>query len=103
MDEAIYPVCEWCNDTIIESPSRSCDGKCFCDILCAKMYSDNVSKIEFNYNTFTAACEKSTSQKLRKIYELTDGQLFEELPVFTPRQNASRKDIKQEYERLYMK
>ena len=103
MDEALYPVCNWCGNTIIESPSLSSNGEQFCDILCAKLYNDNVAKIDFDYNSFTAACEKSTSRRLHKIYELFDGQLFEELPVFTPQPHMSRADIKNEYERLYMK
>lgn len=96
MDEALYQSCDWCGDYINDVPSRAGNLN-FCDILCAKLYNDNVNKIDFEFDSIN-----TQTKRLRKIYDLCKNMMFEELPIYTTNL-TDRKEIKHNYEELFMK
>ena len=95
---------EWCKREIKQNPAFGMSDKklIFCDIFCAKLYNDNVTKIEFNFDLFTKDYHKSNSKKLNKIYERCKDLLFEELPIYTVQKKETPTEMKDHYEALFM-
>ena len=97
MEDSLYQSCDWCGDYISEVPSHA-GNLSFCDILCAKLYNDYVHKIDFDINSVN----NTQSKRLKKIYDLCKNMMFEELPIYTT-DIEDRKEIKRNYEELFMK
>ena len=105
MEDYLYPYCEWCKREIKQNPAfGTTDNKklTFCDIFCAKLYNDNISKIDFNFDSFTRDYYRDNSKKLVKIYERCKDLLFEELPIYTVQKHESPEEMKDHYEALFM-
>ena len=108
MIDDLYPKCKWCNQDIKQYPAYGIayDTRLripFCDILCAKLYNDNVDKIEFDFDSFTRDYSKTNPKRLRILYERCSDSLFEELPIYTADNRYSKKEIKDQYERLFLR
>ena len=83
--------CSFCHKDIKFFPAQSIDGKLnFCDIICAKLYYDNVEQFTLNvkkYNNYYN--EGELSKKAKDIYEKCRFVLFEQLPIYKPLPNDS--------------
>ena len=81
--------CSFCGKDIKFFPAQSVDGKLkFCDVICAKLYYDNIDKFTFDvkkYNNYFN--EGELSKKAREIYDKCRFVIFEQLPVFKPEPN----------------
>ena len=106
MEDPLYQCCSWCNHDISEYPSHATtennEALSFCDILCAKLYNDNVEKIEFDFDSFTKAYLNTQSKRIKKLYDRCKDMMFEEMPIYTTELH-NRYDIKLNYENLFMK
>ena len=78
--ENIHGACLNCsdyNDDIINNTSNEYH---FCDILCAKLYNDNISKLSVNYNDYRQKyLHNLLSKYAATIYELCKNKLFIEI------------------------
>ena len=78
--------CNFCKKEIKLFPASSIDGSLkFCDLVCAKLYYDNVQKFTFDvkkYNNYYN--EGELNKKAKEVYEKCRFVLFEQLPVFIP-------------------
>lgn len=66
----------------------------FCDIICAKLYNDNISPIDIdvaNYNKSVA--NGLVGKKAETIYTKTNGTLFKMLPTYKPDDPDIRDDV----------
>lgn len=107
MDDYLFPTCAWCEKEIKQYPAYgvSNDGisHTFCDILCAKLYNDYSDKILFDFDSFTRDYYKTTSKYVKKLYERCKDLMFEELPIYTASETANHSEIKEQYERLFLR
>lgn len=78
--------CNFCDKKIKFMPLTSTDKKLkFCDIVCAKLYYDNVKQIEIDRNEYNNYyINEQLSKKAKDIYSKVGGTLFKQLPVYVP-------------------
>ena len=78
--------CSFCNKKIKFMPLSSIDKSLkFCDIICAKLYYDNVGKFEINkteYNNYYI--NDQLSKKAKDIYNKVGAIMFKQLPIYSP-------------------
>lgn len=80
---SLFNTCSFCNASIKCGELKSFDGKLFCDIVCAKLYNDNVEHIKINireynklYNSNQLSSQAMSLLEKIKIYS------FEMLPYY---------------------
>lgn len=85
-DTNLNHTCCFCGKDIKFFPASSTDGKLrFCDVICAKLYYDNVERFTFDvkkYNNYFN--EGELSKKAKEVFERCRFVIFEQLPVFRP-------------------
>ena len=78
--------CSFCNKKIKFMPLSSLDKSLkFCDIICAKLYYDNVCKFDINrdeYNNYFN--NDQLSKRAKDIYSRVGNVLFILLPIYKP-------------------
>jgi hypothetical protein len=54
LSESAYDIltCDYCSSEIINSPLYSMNGERFCDVVCAKLYNDNIEPIDINIEEY---------------------------------------------------
>ena len=78
--------CNFCKKKIKFMPVNSLDRTLkFCDIICAKLYYDNVEKFEINRNEYNNYyINDQISKKAKEVYNKVGGVMFKLLPVYAP-------------------
>ena len=81
-DTTMFKRCAFCNKKIKGMPASSIDKSLlFCDIICAKLYYDNIERFAFNrreYNSFYV--NDQLSNTANEIFTHVGGIMFELLP-----------------------
>ena len=81
-DTTMIKRCAFCNKKIKGMPASSIDKSLlFCDIICAKLYYDNIERFTFNrreYNSFYV--NEQLSNTANEIFAHVGGIMFELLP-----------------------
>lgn len=78
--------CNFCKKKIKFMPLSSIDKKLkFCDVVCAKLYYDNVGKFEINKNEYNNYYNNDQlSKKAKEIYSKVGKIIFQQLPMYVP-------------------
>ena len=88
-DKSLNSQCSFCGKDIKLIPIQSLDDTLkFCDIICAKLYYDNVHHFIFNtklYNNYFV--EGQLSKSAAAVYERARYIIFEQLPIYKPLPN----------------
>lgn len=75
--------CAWCERRINLFPLESFTDEIFCDIACAKLYSDNTTTIKINLKKYNIQyVNNRLDEKAKYIYNIISGALFETLPIY---------------------
>ena len=78
--------CSFCDKKIKFMPLSSLDKSLkFCDIVCAKLYYDNVCKFDINrdeYNNYFN--NDQLSKRAKDVYSRVGNVLFKLLPIYIP-------------------
>ena len=76
-------ICKLCHKTIRDSGLQSINHDLiFCDLICAKIYSDNIDKINIDYDEYRRNfCNNKLSNKSLDVYKKYKGKFFVELPI----------------------
>lgn len=81
--------CSFCNKEIKLCPCSDINNKLkFCDLICAKLYYDNVEHFTIDikrYNNYYNECQ--LSKKARDVFERCRWLVFEQLPIYQPSQS----------------
>lgn len=84
VDVVMIQKCDFCKKKIKFMPVHTIDRTLkFCDLICAKLYYDNVKKITINrleYNNYFINDQLSKSAK--EIYNRVGKVLFKQLPIY---------------------
>lgn len=103
--------CSWCGSKIVNATYMKIyiDG-CqlydieLCDIICAKLYNDNIRKINIDMTDMIEAYRRNLlSIELRKIYSKINGILFEMLPIFMKNDMMTNMEMKQKYKNIILR
>lgn len=101
-NKSLGSVCSFCGKAVDLAPVETVDKKCkFCDIVCAKLYYDNVEKIKINvkeYNMHYINNQLSTTAK--RIYEKMNSTLFDMLPICMMTMNDDVNEVKKSYTKM---
>lgn len=101
LDKPLYSTCNWCDKTLTHDGVCSVDGLCYCHIVCAKLYHDNIRRIQIDIPAYISFYTRNTlANKARRLYELTMYTTFEHLPVYYIPDNMSRSVAKKYYTRV---
>lgn len=75
--------CDYCKNKINEIPLVTFENKCFCDIICAKLFeSENNTKITPNFEIYNIYYKNNIlSSKSKSLYDLLNTFSFESLPI----------------------
>ena len=81
--------CAMCYGKIKDCGLYSKDHKLiFCDMVCAKIYSDNISKIDIDFKEYrNNFILKKLSTSAEKIYQKYKYKFFQQLPILTINEN----------------
>ena len=94
-------LCSWCR-SVIKIHYIVSDSKYFCDVICAKIFNDNVAKIDITENTFiNGYINNSLREKDKKLYEKTAELCFGTLPLMKF-DGGSKKEFKSNCYRLVL-
>lgn len=118
IEQDLYAKCCFCSKTISKgAPLSSIDSKranadqrtviiqtchddttCkhhnFCDIICAKLFNDNISPININITKYNKdIASKLVCKKAEGIFMKTNGVLFKMLPTYKPDDPDIREDV----------
>jgi len=100
----MYHKCNWCSTNIKHLPLSTLDNTLsFCDIVCAKLYNDNIENININMKEYSKHyVSGNISTKAKKIYETTKDVMFKMLPRYKVDSNnkTSRMDAKIYYDKV---
>ena len=85
-DSCLNDKCSFCGKVIKMFPASNSDNTLkFCDLICAKLYYDNVQHFLFDvkrYNNYYN--EYQLSDKAREVFDRCRFVMFEQLPVYRP-------------------
>ena len=102
---SLVSLCSFCNKKIKFMPLSSLDKSLkFCDIICAKLYYDNVDKFEINrieYNNYYN--NDQLSKRARDIYNKVGNVMFKLLPIYKPNETDEEYGNKELMKRKYFK
>ena len=84
-----YIICSMCHSKIKDCGIYSLKHDLiFCDLICAKIYSDNVNKIDIDFQTYrNNYISKKLSGSAEKIYQKYKYKFFQQLPILIIKDN----------------
>lgn len=79
-------ICSYCNKKIKLMSLNSLDRSLrFCDIVCAKLYYDNVSQFDINRNEYNDYyINDQLSKRAKELYANVGSVIFKTLPIYKP-------------------
>jgi hypothetical protein len=97
--------CEWCHRKVSNSYIHTEDyQKHFCNIVCAKLYMDNVSHIDIDYIDYiNAVVNNSLDKKYKSLYKKTKNLMLEQLPVMQVTIHVNREEASERYLEILQK
>lgn len=98
-DRNIFDLCSFCEENIDKFAVTCYNSNCkFCDLVCAKLYYDNVEKIKINIKEYNQLyINNQLSNQDKNMFEKLSMTSFYMFPIYKLDEYADKKEAKKLY------